>query len=77
MEKLEIFTKHESFIITKNEALLIENAISNSIYNIPWEDLATKAYNFWENSFYKNNSNTKIEVTDEQYQFILRVLVKN
>jgi len=75
MEKLEIFTKYESFIITKNEALLIENAISNSIYNIPWENLATKAYNFWENSYY--NSNTKIEVTDEQYQFILRVLVKN
>lgn len=31
-------------------------------------------YNFWENSYY--NTNTKIEVTDEQYQFILRVLLK-
>lgn len=29
-------------------------------------------YNFWENSY----TNTKIEVTDEQYQFILRVLLK-
>ena len=73
MEKLEISNKHESFTITKNEALLIENAISDSIYNIPWDDLATKVYNFW---FYENNFNTKIEVTYEQYEFILRVLIK-
>ena len=73
MEKLEISNKHESFTITKNEALTIENVISNSIYATAWEDLATKAYNFW---FYENISNTKIEVTYEQYQFILQVLIK-
>jgi len=74
MEKLEISTKQESFKITKNEALTIENAISNSIYATAWDDLATKAYNFW---FYENNTNTKIEVTNQQFEFILRVLVKN
>jgi hypothetical protein len=74
MEKLEISNKNESFIITKNEALIIENAISNSIYATVWDDLATKAFNFW---YYVNKSSCKIEVTNEQYEFILRVLVKN
>jgi hypothetical protein len=73
MEKLEISNKYESFAITKNEALLIENVISDSIYATAWDDLATKAYNFW---FYENKSNSKIEVTNEQYEFILRVLIK-
>ena len=74
MEKLEISNKYESFAITKDDALIIENAISNCIYATAWDDLATKVYNFW---FYENNFNTKIEVTNEQYEFILRVLVKN
>ncbi len=73
MEKLEISNKYESFTITKNEALTIENVISNSIYAIAWDDLATKVYNFW---FYENNFNAKIKVTNEQYEFILRVLIK-
>jgi hypothetical protein len=71
---LEITNNIDSFSITKEEALQLDNAISESKYNSEWYYLANQLYYYANNKINNSNIITKLVVTNQQYNFLISII---
>ena len=69
--KLTLHTDTQSFDVFNKDILLLELALNNSIYGREWSTIGDYLYNFYVKETCVDQPNNRLQVTSEQYVFLL------
>ena len=69
--KLTLYTDTQSFDVRDKDILLLELALNNSIYGHGWSTIGDYLYNFYVKEDCIGQPIDRLEVTSEQYTFLL------
>lgn len=71
--KITLHTDTQSFDVFNKDILLLELALNNSIYGREWSTIGDYLYNFFVKEDCAVQPNNRLEVTSEQYVFLLEL----
>ena len=69
--KLTLHTESQSFDVFNKDILLLELALNNSIHGREWSTIGDYLYNFFVKEDCADQPKDRLEVTSEQYVFLL------